>query len=80
MKAKIIDVLMVSMVTLVINATTDFTYHGYQRFLVAHVTLTRQKIYQFVTKEMLRPTGKTGIDFWREHNLSLYFRVKNGFL
>jgi hypothetical protein len=61
MKAKITDVLMVAMVTLVINATIDITYHGYQRFLV---TLTRQKVYQFVTSVMLRPSGKTGIDFW----------------
>jgi hypothetical protein len=64
MKTKITDVLMVAMVTLVINATIDFTYHGYQRFLVAHVTLTRQEVYQFVTSAMLRPAGKTGIDFW----------------
>jgi len=53
-----------AMVTLVINATIDFTYHGYQHFLVAHVMLTRQEVYQFVTSVMLRPTGKTGIDFW----------------
>jgi hypothetical protein len=64
MKAKITDVLMVAMVTLVINATIDFTYHGYQRFLVAHVTPTRREVYQFVTIVRLRPTGKTGIDVW----------------
>ena len=43
---------MVAMVTLVINATMEFTYHGYQRFLVAHVMLTRQEVYQFVTSVM----------------------------
>jgi hypothetical protein len=64
MKAKITNALMVVMVTLVFKATDDFTYHGYQRFLVAHVTLTRQEVYQFVTSVMPRPTGKTGIDFW----------------
>jgi hypothetical protein len=63
-KAKITNVLMVAMVTLVIKTTIDVTYHGYQRFLVAHVTLTRQEVYQFVISVMLRPTGKTGIDFW----------------
>jgi len=64
MKTKITDVLTVAMVTLVINATIDFTCHGYQRFLVAHVTLTRQEVYQSVTSVMLRPAGKTEFDFW----------------
>lgn len=54
---------MVAMVTLVINATIDFTYHGYQRFLVAHVTLTGQEVCQFVTSVMLRRAGKTGFEF-----------------
>jgi hypothetical protein len=71
---------MVAMVTPVINATIDFTYHGYQRFLVAHIKLTGQEVYQFVTSVMLRPTGKTGIDFWWGHKLSVYFRVKADFL